>query len=93
MHFNSIELIGLAAALFSTINQIPQAWKIIRSKNTASISLYTYSLLWISVTLWLIYGISIHDRPLIISNIIGIIPITYIFFIKLKNALSRKESF
>ncbi len=91
MHFTSVELLGLAAALFSTINQMPQAWKIIRSKDTGSISLYTYSLLWIAVTLWLVYGITINDKPLIISNTISIIPITYIYFIKLKNALSRKE--
>lgn len=68
MHFTSVELIGLAAAMFSTVNQMPQAWKIIRSKDTGSISLYTYSLLWIAVTLWLIYGIVIRDKPLIISN-------------------------
>ncbi|HPL06254.1 MAG TPA: hypothetical protein PLW96_03265, partial [Bacteroidales bacterium] len=59
---------------------------------TGSISLYTYSLLWIAVTLWLIYGIVIRDKPLIISNIISIVPITYIYFIKLKNTLSRKDS-
>ncbi|MCK9301147.1 MAG: SemiSWEET family transporter [Bacteroidales bacterium] len=92
MHFNSIEYLGLAAALFSTVNQMPQAWKIIRSKDTSSISLYTYSLLWIAVSLWLIYGITIKDKPLIISNIISIIPISYIYIIKLRNALSRKES-
>ncbi|HNZ81356.1 MAG: hypothetical protein KBB20_02970 [Bacteroidales bacterium] len=92
MHFTSVELIGLAAAMFSTVNQMPQAWKIIRSKDTGSISLYTYSLLWIAVTLWLIYGIVIRDKPLIISNIISIVPITYIYFIKLKNTLSRKDS-
>jgi MtN3 and saliva related transmembrane protein len=71
---------------------MPQAWKIIRSKDTGSISLYTYSLLWIAVTLWLIYGIVIRDKPLIISNIISIVSITYIYFIKLKNTLSRKDS-
>jgi MtN3 and saliva related transmembrane protein len=92
MHFTSVELIGLAAAMFSTVNQMPQAWKIIRSKDTGSISLYTYSLLWIAVTLWLIYGIVIRDKPLIISNIISIVPITYIYFIKLKNTLSSKDS-
>ncbi|MDI9544548.1 MAG: SemiSWEET family sugar transporter [Bacteroidales bacterium] len=92
MHFTSVELIGLAAAMFSTVNQMPQAWKIIRSKDTGSISLYTYSLLWIAVTLWLIYGIVIRDKPLIISNIISIVSITYIYFIKLKNTLSRKDS-
>ncbi len=92
MHFTSVELIGLAAAMFSTVNQMPQAWKIIRSKDTGSISLYTYSLLWIAVALWLIYGIVIRDKPLIISNIISIVPITYIYFIKLKNTLSSKDS-
>lgn len=80
---NYIEIIGLIAAAVSTINQLPQAWKIIRSNDTKSISATTYFLLWISVMLWLSYGWLDHDRPLIISNLICIVPITYILVIKI----------
>ena len=89
---NLISIIGLVAAIVSTINQLPQAWKTICSKDTHSLSLGMYSMVWVATSLWLAYGILLKDTPLILSNSISIIPISYIFWMKLHNTLSGKDA-
>jgi len=89
---NLITTIGIIAAVFSTINQLPQAWKTIRSKDTYSLSLGMYFLVWIATCLWLLYGILLKDKPLILSNSVSIIPITYILIMKIINTVSGKDS-
>lgn len=89
---NLITTVGVLAAIFSTINQLPQAWKTIRSKDTYSLSLWMYSLVWVATSLWLFYGILLNDTPLILSNSIAIIPISFILVIKIMNTVSGKDS-
>ncbi len=88
---NIIEVVGVTAAVFSTINQLPQAIKTISTKDTYSLSLWMYSLVWIATSLWLIYGLLLKDTPLILSNSVAIIPITFILIMKIRNTLSGKD--
>ena len=69
---NLITTIGLIAAFCTTISFIPQALKIIKTKNTKSISLSMYILFVSGVTLWLVYGALTRDFPLVIANGINI---------------------
>lgn len=86
-----ISIIGVLAAIVSTINQLPQAFKTIRSKDTHSLSLWMYIMVWIATSLWLLYGILLKDFPLILSNSISILPITYILATKIKNTVNGKD--
>lgn len=89
---NWISIIGILAAIVSTINQLPQALKTIRSKDTHSLSLGMYSMVWVATSLWLTYGILLKDTPLLLSNSISIIPISYILWMKLHNTLTGKDA-
>lgn len=86
-----ISIIGVLAAIVSTINQLPQAFKTIRSKDTHSLSLWMYIMVWMATSLWLLYGILLKDFPLILSNSISILPITYILATKIKNTVNGKD--
>jgi len=88
---NLISIIGILAAIVSTINQLPQAVKTIRSKDTHSLSLWMYIMIWTATSLWLIYGILLKDTPLILSNSVSIMPITYILGTKIRNTLNGKD--
>nr|WP_294894314.1 SemiSWEET transporter [uncultured Pedobacter sp.] len=79
-----ITAIGLMAACCTTISFIPQALKIIKTKNTKSISLSMYVLFVSGVTLWLIYGISINDLPVAIANGVTLIFAGSILYFKIK---------
>ena len=88
---NLLSVIGVLAAIVSTINQLPQAFKTIRCKDTHSLSLWMYIMVWIATSLWLLYGILLKDFPLILSNSISILPITYILLTKILNTLNGKD--
>lgn len=88
---NILSVVGVLAAIASTINQLPQAYKTIRSKDTHSLSLWMYIMIWIATGLWLLYGILLKDFPLIFSNSISILPISYILGTKIRNTLNGKD--
>jgi len=68
-----IEIIWMIAAFLTTISFLPQAIKIIKIKDTKSISLSMYVMFTFWVFLWLLYWIWINSLPVIIANIITLI--------------------
>jgi MtN3 and saliva related transmembrane protein len=62
------QAIGFLAAILTTAANFPQAYKIIKTKSTKDISVVTYSLLTAGGILWIIYGISQKDIPLVLAN-------------------------
>ena len=62
--------IGLLAGTLTSIAAIPQLIKTLRTRHARDISIWQPLLLAIGIALWLIYGILIHDMPLILSNIV-----------------------
>ncbi len=63
-----ITLIGYAAATFSMVSFAPQAWKVIRSGDTESISFLTYLVTVAGFALWLAFGLLKSEWPLVVSN-------------------------
>lgn len=66
-----ITIIGLIAASLTTISFLPQAIRSIRTKNTKDISLTFTLIMFIGLSLWLVYGLLINDLPLIVANSIS----------------------
>lgn len=83
--------VGYAAAVLSTLNQFPQAIKVMRTNDTHSLSLAMYCIVEAAIILWLIYGIMLVDWPLIVANGLSLIPITYIFIMKMYNTATGKD--
>lgn len=61
-------LIGALATLASTTSFAPQAWKIIRTRDTAAISTGMYAVTVAAFSLWLVYGLLLGQWPLIVTN-------------------------
>ncbi len=80
----AIELIGSAAAVITTLCWVPQALKVIRTRETRSLSLVMYLMLAIGVTLWLAYGVLIASWPLIVANGVTIFLVAIILGMKLR---------
>ena len=77
-------IIGFIAAFFTTISYIPQLIKVMRSKSTEDLSLATFLLLFLGLSLWLVYGILLKNFPLIIANVITLFFISLILIHKIK---------
>jgi MtN3 and saliva related transmembrane protein len=81
---NYIDVIGLIAALCTSISFLPQAIKTIRTRDTSAISLSMYCVFTGGTLLWLIYGIMITSYPVIVANTITIILASIILVYKLR---------
>ena len=65
-----VDAVGMIGAVLTTVCWLPQAIKIIRSRDTRAISLTGTLVFTIGVVFWLAYGLAIADMPLITSNIV-----------------------
>jgi len=89
---DATEVLGLVAAGITTLANIPQTVKIIRTKSTKSISAFTYSMLFTGMAVWVVYGILTNDLPIIIGNAIATALCGTILFVKLYMKLSKPEA-
>lgn len=78
-----IVVLGTAAALCSTISFAPQAWKIIQTRRTKDISTAMYAITVAGFALWLAYGLSLKQWPLVASNAVCFLLSAFILVMKL----------
>ena len=78
-----IQALGLLAALFTTLANVPQAIKVIKTRSTKSLSAATYAMLFTGMALWVAYGVIRDDLPIILANAIAGALCGIILFMKL----------
>lgn len=85
-----IDLLGLGAAFFTTISFLPQAIKVLKTRDTAALSLIMYIAFTAGVILWLIYGILKQDFAIISANAVTLCFAICILSIKIKSDVLDK---
>ncbi|MGB0909162.1 MAG: SemiSWEET transporter [Nitrospirales bacterium] len=65
---NWTTVLGLIAGMLTTIAFLPQVLKTWKTKSANDVSLGMFLTLCLGIILWIVYGISIHDIPLIVAN-------------------------
>jgi MtN3 and saliva related transmembrane protein len=93
MNFDVQTLLGAAATGASITSFTPQAWKIIKTRDTSSISTGMYVLTVTGFALWLGYGVVSGQWPVMVTNAICLLLATFILVMKLlpsgkKNAVA-----
>lgn len=68
-----LAVITIITGSMLALSYFPQAYKIWKRKSSEDISLIMFGISFPALTVWLIYGLSINNTPLIISNSIGVI--------------------
>ena len=84
-----IRILGLIAATLTTISFFPQAIKIIKTRDARSISLGMYSILVLGIAMWVVYGFLVGDLPILLANIITLIPTLVILVIKIRETARK----
>lgn len=79
------EWFGYIAATLTTLSFVPQAVKLIRSRDTRGISLGMYAIFNAGVVFWLLYGFVLMSWPMIVSNIITLALSATILVLKLRH--------
>lgn len=81
---DSIEIIGLVAAVCTTTAFVPQVYKVFKTKSTADISLTMYSVLFVGLVLWFFYGVEKDSLAIMLANAITGILVGCVIIFKLK---------
>jgi MtN3 and saliva related transmembrane protein len=81
---NAITIIGLIAALFTTVSLLPQLIKVYKTKSTKDISTGMFTLFGSGVLLWFVYGVFVNDLPIMVANSLAFIQAAVILFFKAK---------
>jgi MtN3 and saliva related transmembrane protein len=80
-----ITLIGLLAAFCTTIAFLPQVIRSWRTRSTADLSLSMFLIFTTGIALWLVYGLFMHDLPLIAANGVTLVLSGTILWFKLRH--------
>jgi len=87
----NIEILGFTSAFLTTFSFLPQAIQVIKTRDTASLSLAMYSIFTLGVGSWLMYGIIKQDNAMIVANIITFFLSATILSIKIYNDFFNKK--
>jgi MtN3 and saliva related transmembrane protein len=79
-----IFIVGITAAILTTAAFVPQVIKAHQSRHTQDLSLLMYLLFAAGITLWIIYGFSLHSIPVIAANSVTLVLSLYLIFLKVK---------
>lgn len=87
---NAGEVMGAFASVASVVSFTPQAWRIIKTRDTKSLSAPMYALTVLGFALWIGYGIGIGSWQVIATNAICCALSAFILTMKLLSP-SKKE--
>ncbi len=79
----TITHIGLLAGALTSAAAIPQVVKSYRTRQLRDVSIWQPVLLDVGMTLWLAYGVIIHDLPLIAANSFSLFCYTLLIVMKI----------
>lgn len=79
-----IEIIGLIAACLTTAAFLPQVFKTWKTKDVSSLSLPMFSMFFLGVIMWLIYGLLIDSLAIILANTITVFSSFLLVYFKIK---------
>jgi MtN3 and saliva related transmembrane protein len=84
METEYITTLGLVAGVLTTIAYLPQLLKTWKSKSADDLSWSMLIMLCTGIVLWLVYGVYVHDIPIIAANIVTLCFSSIILFLKVR---------
>jgi MtN3 and saliva related transmembrane protein len=81
--------VGLAAGFLTSIAVIPQVVRTWRTRHARDISIWQPLILITGMLLWLLYGVLLHDLPLIAANSFSIS--CYLVLLAMKIVFDRRD--
>jgi MtN3 and saliva related transmembrane protein len=79
-----VTLLGMSAGILTTFSLMPQVMRMWKTKSARDISLVTYIIFSIGISLWILYGAVIRSAPVILANTATLFLALAILFFKLR---------
>ena len=86
------EIIGSLAAFLTTASFLPQAIKVVRTRETEAISLTMYSMFTLGVAMWGVYGLMTMQWSIILANAVTVILAAIILAMKLQSVFRAAKT-
>jgi MtN3 and saliva related transmembrane protein len=74
-----VTLVGLLAAVCTTVSYVPQLKKVWQTRSTEDISLKMFLILAAGIALWVIYGVLKSDIVIVLANAVSFLLLSGIF--------------
>ncbi len=87
---NLFSVLASLVGILMSLSHFLQAWRIFKRKSADDVSFSFYGLMFGGSFIWLIYGILIHDIPLILSFFIAIFATGFVLLLMFKYRLLKK---
>ncbi|MCP9198869.1 SemiSWEET transporter [Gramella sp. GC03-9] len=84
MEFGWEQILGLVAGICTTIAVIPQIHRSYKTKKVNDVSPGMFSILLLGVLLWVVYGFTQNDLPIIATNGISLGLNSFMLYLMLK---------
>ena len=78
-----VSTLGFLAGTLTTVSFLPQLIKTIRRKSAKDISFAMLTVFTSGVGLWLVYGLLLHDLPIIVANAVTLALVLAILVLKI----------
>lgn len=88
---DGVQAVGALAATASVVSFLPQAWKIIRTRDVKGLSPYMYALTVSAFALWLTFGILKTEWALMVPNFLCLIASAFILLMIILPARKRDK--
>ena len=86
------DIVGDIAAVLTTASFLPQAFHVLRARDTRAISLTMYSMFTVGITLWGVYGVLTQQWSIIVANGVTLVLASVILGMKVRDVLAKKAT-
>jgi MtN3 and saliva related transmembrane protein len=80
----TIEMVGYAAAVLTSVSFFPQVWRTYRSKSAGDLSIVMLVMFTAGVCLWLVYGLAHGSIPIAAANAITLAQSIFLIVLRLR---------
>ena len=80
----AVDCLGAAAGTLTTLAFLPQVVRTWRRRSAADLSLAWVAVFSAGVLLWLVYGILLRSRPIIVANAVTLALTSFLLWCKLR---------
>lgn len=81
---DDIEIIGLIAATLTTAAFLPQVYQTWKTKDVSGLSLPMFTMFFVGIVFWLIYGVLKESLSIILANAITVVSSFLLLYFKIK---------
>jgi MtN3 and saliva related transmembrane protein len=87
---HGLQILGLLAGSLTTFSFLPQLIRVYKRRSAADLSYGYLAVFALGICLWLIYGLLLHDVPIILANLITLSLVIILLLMKFAYAFSRR---